>query len=96
MPRLPGMNDALVLHVANETVFFELERNPGFGGRIIAALSAKLHASVRELALEGLVEVRGRKVGFRAQAGCATGRAGRLSTRQVFRGRPNVRRRSTR
>ena len=44
-----ALGDALVLHIAKETVFSELERNPGFGRRIIATLSAKLHASVREL-----------------------------------------------
>lgn len=66
----------LVLHVAKETVFAELERNPGFARRVIAALSAKLHATVRELdaehlsrilrelALAGLIAVDGRKVGI--------------------------------
>lgn len=44
-----ALSDALVLHVAKDTVFAELERNPGFGRRIIAALSEKLHAAVREL-----------------------------------------------
>lgn len=44
-----ALSDALVLHVAKEAVFAELERNPGFARRIIAALSAKLHATVREL-----------------------------------------------
>jgi CRP-like cAMP-binding protein len=49
-----ALSDALVLHVAKETVFTELERNPGFGRRIIATLSAKLHASVRELDMYAL------------------------------------------
>jgi CRP-like cAMP-binding protein len=49
-----ALSDALVLHIAKETVFGELERNPGFARRIIAALSAKLHASVRELDLYAL------------------------------------------
>jgi CRP-like cAMP-binding protein len=44
-----ALGDTLVLHLARETVFAELERNPGFARRIIAALSAKLHATVREL-----------------------------------------------
>jgi hypothetical protein len=35
-------------------VFAELERNPGFARRVIAALSAKLHASVRELDMYAL------------------------------------------
>ena len=41
--------DSLVLHIAKQAVLAELERNPGFARRIIAALSAKLHATVREL-----------------------------------------------
>src|SRR5262245_7410154 len=44
-----ALADSLVLHIAKQTVFAELERNPGFARRIIAALSAKLHATVREL-----------------------------------------------
>lgn len=44
-----ALGDALVLHVAKETVFAELERNPRFARRVIAALSAKLEATVREL-----------------------------------------------
>jgi CRP-like cAMP-binding protein len=49
-----ALSDALVLHVAKETVFAELERSPAFARRVIAALSAKLHASVRELELYAL------------------------------------------
>jgi CRP/FNR family transcriptional regulator, dissimilatory nitrate respiration regulator len=44
-----ALGDALVLHVAKSAVFAELERNPGFARRIIATLSEKLHAAVREL-----------------------------------------------
>ena len=44
-----ALTDALILHVAKDTVFAEIERSPGFARRIIAALSAKLQASVREL-----------------------------------------------
>lgn len=44
-----ALTDALVLHVQKETVFAELERNPRFARRIIAALAAKLEATVREL-----------------------------------------------
>lgn len=44
-----ALSDGLVLHIARQTVFAELERNPGFARRIIAGLSAKLHATVREL-----------------------------------------------
>ena len=44
-----ALSDALVLHIAKEAVFAELERNPRFARRIIAALSAKLEATVREL-----------------------------------------------
>jgi CRP-like cAMP-binding protein len=44
-----ALGDALVLHVAKEAIFAELERSPAFARRIIAALSAKLEATVREL-----------------------------------------------
>lgn len=44
-----ALSDALVLQVAKDAVFAELERNPAFGRRIIATLSAKLHAAAREL-----------------------------------------------
>lgn len=44
-----ALTDSLVLHVAKQTVFDELERNARFARRIIAALSAKLEATVREL-----------------------------------------------
>lgn len=49
-----ALGDALVLHVARETVFTELERSPTLARRIIAALSEKLHATVRELDLYAL------------------------------------------
>jgi CRP-like cAMP-binding protein len=44
-----ALTDALVLHVDRDTVFAEIERNPRFARRMIAALSAKLQATVREL-----------------------------------------------
>ena len=44
-----ALGDALVLHVAKETVLAEIERNPAFARRIIAALAAKLEAAMREL-----------------------------------------------
>ena len=46
-----ALTDALVLHVAKETVFGEIERNPGFARRMIAALAAKLEETVGELEL---------------------------------------------
>jgi CRP-like cAMP-binding protein len=49
-----ALTDALVLHIAKEVIFAELERSPGFARRIIATLSAKLHASVRELEMYAL------------------------------------------
>lgn len=49
-----ALTDALVLHIAKETVLDELERNPGFARRVIALLAAKLHANVRELDLYAL------------------------------------------
>jgi len=49
-----ALGDALVLHIAKEAVFAELERSPGFARRVISVLSAKLHASVQELDLYAL------------------------------------------
>lgn len=49
-----ALGDALVLRVDKQTVFAELERNPGFARRIIAALSSKLHATMRELGMYAL------------------------------------------
>jgi CRP-like cAMP-binding protein len=49
-----ALTDALVLHIAKETIFAELARNPGFSRRIIAALASKLHATVRELEMYAL------------------------------------------
>jgi CRP-like cAMP-binding protein len=46
-----ALTDALVLHVAKEAIFGEIERNPAFARRVIAALSAKLEATVAELDL---------------------------------------------
>lgn len=41
--------DVLVLHVSRETVFAELERNPGFATSIIGTLAQRAEALVREL-----------------------------------------------
>jgi CRP-like cAMP-binding protein len=49
-----ALSDALVLHISKDILFAELERNPGFARRIIGTLSAKLHASVRELEMYAL------------------------------------------
>ena len=46
--------DCLVLHVAKQPLLGEIERNPALARRIIAGLSAKLHATVRELDLYAL------------------------------------------
>ena len=49
-----AMSDALVLHVAKDTILAELERSAGFARRMIAGLAAKLHATVSELDLYAL------------------------------------------
>lgn len=46
-----ALTDALVLHVAKEAIFGEIERNPAFARKVIAALSQKLEATVGELDL---------------------------------------------
>jgi CRP-like cAMP-binding protein len=48
------LSDALVLHVGKDAVFGELERSPAFARRVIAALSAKLEATVNELETHAL------------------------------------------
>ncbi len=44
-----AVTDSLVVRVASETIFAELDRNPLLARRIIASLAEKLHAHVREL-----------------------------------------------
>lgn len=44
-----ALADALVLHIAKDTVFAELQRNPRFASRIIGTLAARIEALVREL-----------------------------------------------
>ena len=49
-----ALTDCLVLHVAKDAVFAELERNPTLARRMIANLSAKLHATAQEVELNAL------------------------------------------
>jgi CRP-like cAMP-binding protein len=44
-----ALADTLLLHVAKETVFAELQRNPRFAARIIGTLAQRTEALVREL-----------------------------------------------
>jgi CRP-like cAMP-binding protein len=44
-----ALADSLVLHVAKEAVFAELERSPRLARRVIAALSRRIEALVREV-----------------------------------------------
>jgi CRP-like cAMP-binding protein len=49
-----ALSDCLVLHVAREAVFAELDRNPTLARRMIANLSAKMHSTVQEVELNAL------------------------------------------
>jgi CRP-like cAMP-binding protein len=49
-----ALSDCLVLHVARDAVFAELDRNPTLARRMIANLSAKLHSTVQEVELNAL------------------------------------------
>jgi CRP-like cAMP-binding protein len=44
-----ALKDSLLLHVAKETVFEELERDPRFARRMLAGMSRKLHMLVRDV-----------------------------------------------
>ena len=49
-----ALSDCLVLHVARDAVFAELDRNPTLARRMIANLSAKLQSTVQEVELNAL------------------------------------------
>ena len=59
-----ALTDALVLHVAKQTVFAELERNPRFARRIIAGLSGRLHRLIRDLESDSLRSGTQRVIGY--------------------------------
>ena len=44
-----ALADAMLLHVAKQTVFEQLDRHPGFARRMLAGLSRRLHGLVRDV-----------------------------------------------
>lgn len=44
-----ALADSMLVHVAKETVFEELDRDPKFARKMIAGLSSRLHALVRDV-----------------------------------------------
>lgn len=44
-----ALADSMLVHVAKETVFAELDRDPKFARKMIAGLSSRLHALVRDV-----------------------------------------------
>jgi CRP-like cAMP-binding protein len=44
-----AMDDSLLLHVAKETVFRELARDPGFARKMLAGLSQRMHGLICDL-----------------------------------------------
>jgi CRP-like cAMP-binding protein len=44
-----ALADSMLVHVAKETVFAELDRDPKFARKMIAGLSSRLHALIRDV-----------------------------------------------
>jgi len=68
--------DSLLLHVAKQTVFDELERNPGFARKMLAGVSRRLHGIISDLESYSLHSGTQRVIGYllrqdEAQAGAA-------------------------
>lgn len=56
--------DSLLLHVAREVVYAEIERDPGFARRIIAGLSRRLHHLIDDLEAVSLHSGTQRVIGY--------------------------------
>jgi CRP-like cAMP-binding protein len=56
--------DSLLLHVAKQTVFDELERNPGFARKMLAGVSRRLHGIISDLESYSLHSGTQRVIGY--------------------------------
>ena len=56
--------DSLLLHVAKQTVFAELERNPGFARKMLAGVSRRLHGIISDLESYSLHSGTQRVIGY--------------------------------
>jgi CRP-like cAMP-binding protein len=59
-----AQSDAVVIHIARENVFGEIERNPRFARRVIAGLAARIETLVRELDAQARGDARGRLIDY--------------------------------
>ena len=71
--------DSLLLHVAREVVYAEIERDPGFAGRIIAGLSRRLHHLIGDLEAVSLHSGTQRVIGYLLRDESAANTANSLS-----------------
>lgn len=59
-----ALKDSLLLHVAKNTVFEEIERDPRFARRLLAGMSRKLHQLVRDVEAYSLRSGLERVIGY--------------------------------
>ena len=71
--------DSLLLHVAREVVYAEIERDPGFARRIIAGLSRRLHHLIGDLEAVSLHSGTQRVIGYLLRDESAANTANSLS-----------------
>jgi CRP-like cAMP-binding protein len=64
MVNATALADSLLLHVAREAVYAEIERDPGFARRIIAGLSRRLHHLIGDLEAVSLHSGTQRVIGY--------------------------------
>jgi len=69
-----ALADSMLVHVAKQTVFDELDRDPKFARKMIAGLSSRLHALVRDVEGYCLASGAQRVIGYllREEDGAAT------------------------
>lgn len=68
--------DSLMLHVAKETLYAELERDPRLARRMLAGLSCRLHMLVRDMEALSLQSATQRVIGYLALLADGDGGAG--------------------
>ncbi len=59
-----ALADSMLLHIAKEAVFSELERNPAFARRMLAGMSRRLHGLIKDLESYSLRSGSQRIVGY--------------------------------
>lgn len=66
-----ALADSLLLHIARDVVYAEIERDPGFARRIIAGLSRRLHHLIGDLEAVSLHSGMQRVIGYLLRDGSA-------------------------